>query len=129
MGKNITKFDAPARLGKVENATQIETDTLVRSARARLGQVGRATRSEAETIMRRSARARPTQQQASTHEWSCLLVHIQHNPVAWTWAPLFPLQCLVMCDTLHYKFCHHAYVPGGYMTLYYAIILLSLRVR
>ena len=41
--------------------------------------------------------------------------------VDWTWAPLFPLQCLVMCDTLHYEYCHHAYVLCGYM--YYAIIL------
>ena len=32
----FTKLDAQARLGKVENATQIETDTLSRSARAQL---------------------------------------------------------------------------------------------
>ena len=67
-GKEYLKLDAQARLDKVENATQIEADTLVRSARARLGQVGRATPSEAETIVRRSARARKTQQQASTTE-------------------------------------------------------------
>ena len=33
---------------------------------------------------------------------------------------------MVMCDTLHYKFCHRAYVLCGHM--YYAIIL-SLSVR
>ena len=34
--EKFSNFDAQARLGKVKNATQIETDTLVRRARAQL---------------------------------------------------------------------------------------------
>ena len=64
-------IDTPVRL---ERATRSEADTL--DSRARLGQV---------------ERARQTQQQASTPEWSHLLVKSSCLP-PWTWAPLFPLQ-------------------------------------
>ena len=71
MGKDI---DTPVRL---ERATRSEADTLEEEcSRARLGQV---------------ERARQTQQQASTPEWSHLLVKSSCLP-PWTWAPLFPLQ-------------------------------------
>ena len=71
MGKDI---DTPVRL---ERATSSEADTLDEEcSSARLGQV---------------ERARQTQQQASTPEWSHLLVKSSCLP-PWTWAPLFPLQ-------------------------------------
>ena len=71
MGKDI---DTPVRL---ERATRSEADTLEEEcSRARLGQV---------------ERVRQTQQQASTPEWSHLLVKSSCLP-PWTWAPLFPLQ-------------------------------------
>ena len=71
MGKDIV---TPVRL---ERATRSEADTLEEEcSRARLGQV---------------ERARQTQQQASTPEWSHLLVKSSCLP-PWTWAPLFPLQ-------------------------------------
>ena len=62
-GKEISKVRC---LSKVDNATQFEADTLVRSAQARLVQVGRATLSETETIARRSARTRQTSHVAHT---------------------------------------------------------------
>ena len=81
----LTKLDAQARLGKVENTTQINADTLAR----------------------RSAHARQTQQHASTPEWTTCTHPAQFSCLPpCTWAPLFPLQYLVTCDTLHYEFCH-----------------------